>query len=160
MPLLDPLSEPALAPWLDRFVDARVLVVGDIMLDRYVGGEVRRISPEAPIPVLRAQTRRSVLGGAGNVAQNIAALGGQALLIGVVGRDEAANEIATIVAGTQAISARLVPAPRPSSVKTRFMSGSHPSSPSTPSAWAHDDRPSILRPTLVWNFWSVSRSAL
>jgi len=123
--LLDPLSEPALAPWLDRFVDARVLVVGDIMLDRYVGGEVRRISPEAPIPVLRAQTRRSVLGGAGNVAQNIAALGGQALLVGVVGRDEAANEIAAIVAGTQAISARLVPAPRPSSVKTRFMSGSH-----------------------------------
>ena len=125
MPLLDPLSEPALAPWLDKFVDARVLVVGDIMLDRYVGGEVRRISPEAPIPVLRAQSRRSVLGGAGNVAQNIAALGGQAVLIGVVGRDEAAHEIATIVAGTQTISARLVPAARPSSVKTRFMSGSH-----------------------------------
>ena len=52
MPILDPLSESALAPWLDGFFDARVLVVGDIMLDRYVGGEVRRISPEAPIPVI------------------------------------------------------------------------------------------------------------
>lgn len=125
MPNLDPLSEPALVPWLDGFVDARVLVVGDIMLDRYVGGEVRRISPEAPIPVLRAQSRRSVLGGAGNVAQNIAALGGQVVLVGVVGHDDAAAEIAAIIAATQVISGRLVTAPRPSSVKTRFMSGSH-----------------------------------
>ena len=125
MPNLDPLSEPALVPWLDGFVDARVLVVGDIMLDRYVGGEVRRISPEAPIPVLRAQSRRSVLGGAGNVAQNIAALGGQVVLVGVVGRDDAAGEMAALIAATPAISAQLVTAPRPSSVKTRFMSGSH-----------------------------------
>ena len=70
---LDPDS--ALASYLPRFASCTVLVLGDVMLDRYVLGEVRRISPEAPIPVLHAQARRSVLGGAGNVALNLAALG-------------------------------------------------------------------------------------
>ncbi|MBU6498579.1 MAG: bifunctional heptose 7-phosphate kinase/heptose 1-phosphate adenyltransferase, partial [Rhodospirillales bacterium] len=63
------------------------------MLDRYVQGEVRRISPEAPIPVLRAQGGRRVLGGAGNVAQNAASLGAHAVLVGLVGTDAAGAEI-------------------------------------------------------------------
>ncbi len=123
---LDAISEDQLAQWLEGFAGARVLVVGDIMLDRYVAGEVRRISPEAPIPVLRALARRRVLGGAGNVAQNVASLGALAALVGVVGTDPAAGEIAEMLGETSAIAGWLVSiADRPTSVKTRFMSGSH-----------------------------------
>lgn len=119
-------ADGALARLLPLFGGCRVLVLGDIMLDRYVHGEVRRISPEAPIPVLRAQSRRAVLGGAANVAQNIAALGAQALLVGVVGLDDAAGEIGRVLKATPAITACLVATPaRPTTVKTRFVSGSH-----------------------------------
>ncbi|MFA7438571.1 D-glycero-beta-D-manno-heptose-7-phosphate kinase [Castellaniella sp.] len=67
---------------------ARILVMGDIMLDRYWFGEVERISPEAPVPVVRVARREDRLGGAANVARNIAALGAQASLLGIVGADE------------------------------------------------------------------------
>src|SRR5690606_25744087 len=63
---------------------ATILVVGDIMLDRYWFGEVDRISPEAPVPVVRVARREDRLGGAANVARNIAALGAKAVLVGVV----------------------------------------------------------------------------
>jgi D-beta-D-heptose 7-phosphate kinase/D-beta-D-heptose 1-phosphate adenosyltransferase len=120
------LADGSLARLLPLFAGCRVLVLGDVMLDRYVHGEVRRISPEAPIPVLRAQGRRAVLGGAANVAQNIAALGAQALLVGVVGLDDAGGEIGRVLAASPAITARLVAAPgRPTTVKTRFVSGGH-----------------------------------
>lgn len=123
---VDDTQEAQLAHWLEGFAAARVLVVGDVMLDRYVSGEVRRISPEAPIPILRVQSRRRVLGGAGNVAQNIAALGALAALVGVVGTDAAADEIAAEIADQPAIAGRLIPvADRPTAVKTRFMAGSH-----------------------------------
>ncbi len=96
------------------------------MLDRYVAGEVRRISPEAPIPVLRAQARRAVLGGAGNVAKNIEALGARAILIGLIGNDEAGREIVAMAPPDGGIALRAVVVPgRPSTVKTRFMSGAH-----------------------------------
>ncbi|AHV94770.1 pfkB carbohydrate kinase family protein [Bordetella holmesii ATCC 51541] len=75
---------------------ARVLVVGDVMLDRYWFGEVERISPEAPVPVVRVARREDRLGGAANVARNIAALGAHATLIGVVGADEAGGRIAAL----------------------------------------------------------------
>ena len=76
---------------------ARVLVVGDTMLDRYWFGEVERISPEAPVPVAKIERMDQRAGGAGNVARNIAALGGQAALLSVVGQDEAANELEKII---------------------------------------------------------------
>ena len=76
---------------------ARVLVVGDTMLDRYWFGEVERISPEAPVPIAKIGRMDQRAGGAGNVARNIAALGGQAALLSVVGQDEAANELEKIV---------------------------------------------------------------
>jgi D-beta-D-heptose 7-phosphate kinase/D-beta-D-heptose 1-phosphate adenosyltransferase len=121
-----PLADGPLAELLPRFATSRVLVLGDVMLDRYVLGEVRRISPEAPIPVLRAAARRAVLGGAANVAQNVAALGAQALLVGVVGLDDAATEIGRLLADAAGVAACLVPVPgRLTTVKTRFMSGSH-----------------------------------
>lgn len=72
---------------------ARVLVVGDIMLDRYWFGEVDRISPEAPVPVVRVARREDRLGGAANVARNIAALGARVGLVGVVGADEAGQQV-------------------------------------------------------------------
>ena len=78
-------AERLLARHLAAFSGVTLLVLGDAMLDRYVHGEVRRISPEAPIPVLRARARRAVLGGAGNVAENAAALGARAILVGLVG---------------------------------------------------------------------------
>lgn len=83
---------------------ANILVVGDIMLDRYWFGEVERISPEAPVPVVRVARREDRLGGAANVARNIAALGAKVGLIGVVGADEAGAQVAKLSteAGVQA----------------------------------------------------------
>jgi rfaE bifunctional protein kinase chain/domain len=69
----------------------RILVVGDVMLDRYWFGEVNRISPEAPVPIVRIDHREERLGGAANVARNLTALGMKASLLGVVGEDEAGN---------------------------------------------------------------------
>ena len=121
-----PSADHALAAYLPHFAECRLLVLGDVMLDRYVLGEVRRISPEAPIPVLRAQHARSVLGGAGNVARNVAALGANATLIGLVGNDAAADEIAAVLARSPQITDLLVRVPgRATTVKTRFMSGVH-----------------------------------
>ncbi len=83
---------------------ARVLVVGDVMLDRYWFGEVERISPEAPVPVVHVAKREDRLGGAANVARNVAALGAQVTLVGLVGQDEAATRVKTLLneAGVQA----------------------------------------------------------
>ncbi len=111
---------------LTGFATRRVLVLGDVMLDRYVLGEVRRISPEAPIPVLRASQRRGVPGGAANVARNIASLGAHATLVGVVGEDASAGELEAVLRGIGQVAPILVRDPgRPTTVKTRFMSGSH-----------------------------------
>ena len=71
------------------FSMARVLVVGDVMLDQYWSGPTRRISPEAPVPVVKVERREDRPGGAGNVALNLAALGVGTSLVGVVGQDEA-----------------------------------------------------------------------
>jgi len=87
--------------------DVNVLVVGDIMLDRYWFGEVERISPEAPVPVVRVARREDRLGGAANVARNIVALGARATLVGVVGRDEAGAKVDELAA-SEGIATRLV----------------------------------------------------
>ena len=121
-----PTSDTELADIVRHFPDARVLVVGDVILDRYVGGAVSRLSPEAPIPVLRPTARRATLGGAANVALNIATLGGHAILVGVVGPDDAGAEVEQLLGcspGTE--SALVIAADRPTTAKTRFMAGSH-----------------------------------
>ena len=74
-----------------RFAQAKVLVVGDVMLDRYWFGDVSRISPEAPVPVAKIGRIDQRAGGAANVARNIASLGGKAGLLSVTGDDEAAE---------------------------------------------------------------------
>ena len=76
----------------------RLLVVGDVMLDRYWFGEVSRISPEAPVPIVRVERREERLGGAANVARNAAALGAHCALLGVVGADEAGSQVAQLLA--------------------------------------------------------------
>ncbi len=91
----DPHMNPLIPGALER---ARILVVGDVMLDRYWFGDVNRISPEAPVPVVRIEKREERLGGAANVARNIAALGAQASLLGVVGQDEAGDAVDELLA--------------------------------------------------------------
>lgn len=81
-----------LAP-LDRFVDLHVWVVGDVMLDEYVTGAVERISPEAPVPVVRAHATEHRLGGAANVARQIAALGARVSLAGLIGEDDGGEQL-------------------------------------------------------------------
>lgn len=76
---------------------ARILVVGDVMLDRYWFGEVNRISPEAPVPIVRVERREERLGGAANVARNAATLGAQTGLLGVVGKDEAGDAVESLL---------------------------------------------------------------
>lgn len=107
---------------MTQFSRQRILVVGDVMLDRYIHGSVDRISPEAPVPVVRVTRERQVPGGAANVASNIRALGGQAIMAGAVGDDadgralRAAMEAGGI--GTQAL--RVMPGVR-TTVKTRIV---------------------------------------
>jgi len=94
---------------LSRFAKVRVLVVGDLMLDQFIWGRVDRISPEAPVPVVHVTGESSRLGGAANVVSNIRALGGQAMVCGVVGSDVAGrrlrDELRSVGADTQGIFA-------------------------------------------------------
>jgi len=119
------IGDTELAQLVRRFAQAHVLILGDVMLDRYVSGTASRLSPEAPIPVLRPTTRRATLGGAANVALNIATLGGQASLVGVIGDDPEGSELTNLL-GSSGIVPHLIVAPgRPTTAKTRFMAGTH-----------------------------------
>jgi D-beta-D-heptose 7-phosphate kinase/D-beta-D-heptose 1-phosphate adenosyltransferase len=106
------------------FSGATILCLGDVMLDRFAYCETERISPEAPVPVLLLQRTQSMLGGAGNVARNIAALGGSAVLIGLLGQDAPGAEARALVAGAAGIGDRVVAAAtRPTTCKTRYLAG-------------------------------------
>jgi len=121
-----PATDIELAALVRQFQAARVLVIGDVILDRYVTGAVHRLSPEAPIPVLRPSGHHATLGGAANVALNIATLGGLVVLIGVIGHDEAGEAITRLAAEVDNITPALVRVSgRPTTAKTRFMTGSH-----------------------------------
>jgi D-beta-D-heptose 7-phosphate kinase/D-beta-D-heptose 1-phosphate adenosyltransferase len=111
-----------LAPALARFRGARILCLGDIMLDRYMVGQVDRISPEAPIPVIAISSTTAMPGAVGNVARNIAALGGAVALVSVVGDDEEARELVRLLAAAPLIDPNLVTVPgRMTTVKMRFV---------------------------------------
>jgi D-beta-D-heptose 7-phosphate kinase/D-beta-D-heptose 1-phosphate adenosyltransferase len=114
-----------LATWLHPARPPRVLLVGDIMLDRYQHGQTERISPEAPVVVLAATREELLLGGCGNVAANLAGLGAQVTCVAVTGRDEAAGRVRELLGGAGLDAAGLVEDPgRPTSRKTRVVSGS------------------------------------
>ena len=105
-----------------NFDGVTVLCVGDVMLDRFVHGEVERISPEAPIPVLWLTETKEMLGGTGNVAHNVATLGGQAILVGLLGTDDPGAVVQRIVGGIPGIVPAFVLTPRrPTICKTRFV---------------------------------------
>ena len=108
-----------------QFESARILVLGDLMLDRFRYGSVSRISPEAPVPVLHITREEKMLGGAGNVLANITSLGGHASLIAVIGADDAGLLCSELIHDKGGDPALLVQCPtRPTTLKTRFISGS------------------------------------
>ncbi|HYF61882.1 MAG TPA: D-glycero-beta-D-manno-heptose-7-phosphate kinase [Herpetosiphonaceae bacterium] len=114
-----------LAALIEGFAAQRVLVIGDVMLDEYVWGEVSRISPEAPVPVVNVLRRTYRPGGAGNVAASVAALGGAPTLIGVAGADPMAAALRQALAEVGVDRPELIAVPeRPTTVKTRILAQS------------------------------------
>jgi len=113
---------PALLPWLDRFSRARVLVVGDIMHDVFIFGRVRRISPEAPVPVVEVTRETAMLGGAANVVNNVLALGAHAALAGVIGRDHSGAAVRAELDRMKVDCSCVIEGrSRPTAVKTRVI---------------------------------------
>jgi D-beta-D-heptose 7-phosphate kinase/D-beta-D-heptose 1-phosphate adenosyltransferase len=107
---------------IDRLRAARVLCIGDVMLDHYVYGEVDRLSPEAPVPVLSIDSETHSLGGAGNVLRNLAALGAQTSFVSVVGNDHAGREVQNLLAELDRAEIHVLVQPeRKTTVKTRFI---------------------------------------
>jgi D-beta-D-heptose 7-phosphate kinase / D-beta-D-heptose 1-phosphate adenosyltransferase len=112
-----------IAAMLD-FAGVRILVLGDAMLDRFLYGEVDRISPEAPVPVVRLRRSHAMPGGAGNVARNVSALGGTAVLVGLLGEDDAAAELRALLAGDPGVEdASVASASRRTTRKMRVIAG-------------------------------------
>ncbi len=107
---------------LERFDRLKVVVIGDVILDEYLFGDAGRVSPEAPVPVVHVQRESQALGGAGNVARNIVALGGRCAFCAVVGEDAAARRVAELVEELDVDASGLVRDPRrPTSHKTRVV---------------------------------------
>jgi len=107
---------------IERLKSARVLCIGDAMLDHYVYGEVDRLSPEAPVPVLVIDSETRSLGGAGNVLRNLAALGAGMSFVSVVGNDDAGREIQNLLAELDGAEMHVLVQPqRMTTVKTRFI---------------------------------------
>ena len=107
-------------PWSEP----RVCVVGDVMVDAYMWGHVHRISPEAPVPVVEVSRKEQRVGGAANVVKNLAALGAEVDLISVVGDDQAGRNLTSLLATMCTPHLSLDPS-RPTTVKTRVISGGH-----------------------------------
>ena len=120
--LPSPADRKQLRRYLDGFPSQRILVVGDLMLDEYVRGSVSRISPEAPVPVVRVTSESFVPVGAGNVANNLAALGARVSLVGVLGDDPAGRRLSADLSGRGADTAGVIFDPlRVTSQKTRVV---------------------------------------
>jgi rfaE bifunctional protein kinase chain/domain len=104
--------------------DCRIVVLGDVMLDEFIWGDVSRISPEAPVPVVEIKRESTHLGGAANVLANLLALGAQACVIGVIGEDAAAEKLRASLqseGGGQAEDLLVVDGSRPTTIKTRII---------------------------------------
>ena len=106
---------------IDGFRDRRILVIGDLILDHYIWGKVSRISPEAPVPVVEVTRESFMLGGAANVAHNIAAMGGRAAVIGITGKDISGTTLIEML-GRRGIDCNgIFVENRPTTVKTRVI---------------------------------------
>ncbi|RKU18052.1 D-glycero-beta-D-manno-heptose-7-phosphate kinase [Candidatus Poribacteria bacterium] len=100
----------------------RVVVIGDIILDTYIWGDVKRISPEAPVPVFETTTEKTGCGGAANVAQNVASLGGNAILVGVIGEDREGEKLVRMLTEIDLVTIGVyTDTQRPTSTKTRVI---------------------------------------
>lgn len=121
------ISRQRLQELLSSFKGKRVAVIGDLMLDRYYWGAVRRVSPEAPVPVVEVESEQTRFGGAANVANNIQALGGTPMLVGLVGDDHPGREFISLMEGQRFETQGIVRDPsRPTTIKTRVIAqGQH-----------------------------------
>ncbi|MBT7769030.1 MAG: bifunctional heptose 7-phosphate kinase/heptose 1-phosphate adenyltransferase, partial [Rhodospirillales bacterium] len=119
------MTEPSeLVQLVENLSQARVLCVGDLMLDRFVHGSVDRISPEAPIPILQINNEISMPGGAGNVVRNLAALGANVRFITALGNDSAGKELSVLLNSFDRVDPVLVvDTGRTTSIKTRYLAG-------------------------------------
>jgi len=104
-----------------RFTKARVLVIGDIIIDHFLWGTASRISPEAPVPVVNVQREDLLLGGSANVLRNIASLGGLGTLCGIIGDDLMGKKVVELVESLGASTEGLVVGQRPTTIKTRVV---------------------------------------
>jgi D-beta-D-heptose 7-phosphate kinase/D-beta-D-heptose 1-phosphate adenosyltransferase len=118
------LSRDRLVSLLTTAAGRRVAVIGDVMLDIYLRGDVERISPEAPVPVLRVRERRYALGGAGNVAQNVRAVGAECDLVAAIGDDSGGRQLCAMLGEVAASVSSLVTVERPTTTKTRIVARS------------------------------------
>lgn len=122
---MTPAALKELIAQLPEFGTKTILVVGDVMLDMFVRGEVERISPEAPVPVVLQTSNTAHLGGAGNTAANIAALGARTLLLGVVGRDAEGTMVKQLARAAKIEPYFVVDPKRPTTMKTRVAARRH-----------------------------------
>ncbi|MBI4148591.1 bifunctional hydroxymethylpyrimidine kinase/phosphomethylpyrimidine kinase [Candidatus Woesearchaeota archaeon] len=112
--------------FIELFTSKRVLVIGDFMIDRYVYGDVTRISPEAPVPVLNFASTKDVLGGAGNTAANLSTLGAQVFVIGLTGADEDRNVMLNLLTALNVQTHGMIADKyRHTTVKCRYVSQGH-----------------------------------
>ena len=118
------MTRERLTTLLNGAREQRLAVVGDAMLDVYLIGDVERISPEAPVPVVRVRERRYALGGAANVAQNVSAIGAQSQLVGAVGTDAGGATLRNMLDEMSVESDYLVEVDRPTTTKTRVLARS------------------------------------
>ena len=118
------ISRARLAELLEAAAKTRIAAVGDAMLDEYLVGDVDRISPEAPVPVVRVRERRYALGGVANVAQNVRAAGAQCLLVAAVGSDASGSQLTSMLTSIGVPAKGLVSVARPTTRKTRVVARS------------------------------------
>ncbi len=112
-----------LSSWVSGLAESRVLVVGDVMLDRFIYGDVERLSPEAPVPVLQVARERSMLGGAGNVVRSLAALQATPCFVTVVGNDSIGREVKLLCGQLTAKATFIDVADGQTALKTRYIAG-------------------------------------
>src|SRR5438876_8592856 len=118
------ISRDRLEELLTRASRVRIVVVGDAMLDEYLVGDVERISPEAPVPVVKIRERRFALGGASNVAQNVVAVGSSCRLVAAVGRDGAGTQLRQMLDDIGVAHDGLISVDRPTTKKSRVVARS------------------------------------
>ena len=119
------MDENKVIELIKKFPDKKILVIGDLILDLYLEGVVERISPEAPVPVVLEKKKKYLLGGAGNVAGNISALGGQTSLLGIIGKDAEGKIFKKLCKGNKVRLFSIADGSRPTTQKTRIISDGH-----------------------------------